>query len=134
MMLHIAQPENAKPWFPAARAAGVTGYETIALSYYRKWSKEPMAGLAGTIEWLRRDYGKQVIVVALTQTVVDAAGEGVVYWAPDGVSTTCKTRWGAGLGWDNATSFDAQDRLEALPVPRFLGTDNRRATPAGNSR
>jgi arabinogalactan endo-1,4-beta-galactosidase len=73
-------------------------------------------------------------MVALTQTVVDAGGKDVVYWAPDGVSTTCKTRWGTGSGWDDATWFDAQDRLEALPVPRFLGTDNRRATPAGNSR
>ena len=161
-MLHIAQPENAEPWFAAAQAAGVSGYDIIGLSYYRKWSKEPMSGLAATIGRLRHDYGKDVIVVetaypytlanadaspnllgrdsldvgypatpggqadymvALTRTVVDAGGEGVVYWAPDWVSTACKTRWGTGSGWDNATWFDARDNLEALPVLRFLGTD-----------
>ncbi len=175
IMLHIAQPENAGPWFAAARAAGVSDYDIIGLSYYRKWSNEPMSGLAQTIERLRRMYGKQVIVVEtaypytadnadtspnllgadtldsgypatpagqtkymidLTQTVVNAGGSGVVYWAPDWVSTRCKTRWGKGSGWDNATWFDMHRRLEALPVLKFLGADYRagaRVTDAGQA-
>lgn len=63
IMLHIPQPENAEPWFAAAKAAGVAGYDVIGLSYYRKWSKEDMSGLAGTIERLRAAYGHDVVVV-----------------------------------------------------------------------
>lgn len=164
VMLHIAQPENAEPWFAAAWAAGVTDYDTIGLSYYTKWSKEPIEGLAAMIERLRRDYGKDVIVVEtaypytlgnadtsnnllgedslaahypaspqgqarymidLTQAVVGAGGIGVVYWAPDWVSTGCKTRWGTGSSWENATWFDFHRRLDALPVLQFLGHDYR---------
>ena len=63
VMLHIAQPENAEPWFAAATLAGVTDYDIIGLSYYRKWSKEPIAGLAAAITRLRAAYGKQVVLV-----------------------------------------------------------------------
>ena len=38
VMLHIAQPENVEPWFEAATRAGVTDYDLIGISYYRKWS------------------------------------------------------------------------------------------------
>ncbi|TCM17882.1 arabinogalactan endo-1,4-beta-galactosidase [Novosphingobium sp. PhB165] len=55
----------------------------------------------------------------LTQTVVDAGGNGVVYWAPDWVSTQCKTRWGTGSNWENAAWFDLK-RHEVLPVMDFL--------------
>lgn len=164
-MLHIAQPENAEPWFAAAKKAGVTDYDIIGLSYYSKWSQEPMAGLAATMRRLKADYGKPVIVVEtayaytqdsgddsvnllgpdslvpgypatpdgqrrymidLTQTVVDAGGIGVVYWAPDWVSTNCKTRWGTGSSWENATWFDMHDRFEALPVLEFMSRSYRR--------
>lgn len=164
-MLHIAQPENAEPWFAAARRAGLTDYDLIGLSYYAKWSKEPMAGLPGTIERLRATYGKDVVVVEtaypytldnadasgnllgadslvkgypatpagqraymidLTRTVVRAGGSGVVYWAPDWISTRCATRWGQGSGWENAAWFDLHRRWEALPVLDFLRQDYKR--------
>lgn len=63
VMLHIAQPENAEPWFADATLAGVTDYDIIGLSYYRKWSKEPISGLKDTVARLRARYGKQVILV-----------------------------------------------------------------------
>jgi arabinogalactan endo-1,4-beta-galactosidase len=63
VMLHIAQPENAESWFADATTAGVTDYDIIGLSYYRKWSKEPIAGLKDTVARLRARYGKQVILV-----------------------------------------------------------------------
>lgn len=164
-MLHIAQPENAEPWFAAAKAAGLTDYDLIGLSYYAKWSKQPMTGLAATIERLRATYGKDVVVVEtaypytldnadasgnllgadslvpgypatpagqraymidLTRTVVRAGGSGVVYWAPDWISTRCSTRWGQGSGWENAGWFDLHRRWEALPVLDFLRQDTGR--------
>ena len=161
VMLHIAQPENAEPWFAAAATAGLTDYDVIGLSYYRKWSKESVAGLAATIGRLRARYGRDVMVVetayaysttasgdsspnllgadsvdpafpatpdgqrdylvALTQAVADAGGSGVVYWAPEWISTRCKTRWGTGSSWENAGWFDARRRWQVLPVIQFMG-------------
>jgi len=63
IMLHIAQPENAEPWFAAATQAGVHDYDVIGLSYYRKWSIEPISGLAATIARLKARYGKDVVLV-----------------------------------------------------------------------
>ena len=33
----------------------------------------------------------------------EAGGEGLIYWEPAWVSTNCKTLWGQGSHWDNAT-------------------------------
>jgi arabinogalactan endo-1,4-beta-galactosidase len=63
IMLHIAQPENAEPWFEAATKAGVTDYDIIGLSYYSKWSKRSMAQLGQTINRLRHTYAADVLVV-----------------------------------------------------------------------
>ena len=63
IMLHIAQPENAEPWFEAATKAGVTDYDIIGLSYYSKWSKRSMAQLGQTINRLRNTYAADVLVV-----------------------------------------------------------------------
>jgi arabinogalactan endo-1,4-beta-galactosidase len=63
IMLHIAQPENILPWFDAAAKAGVTGYDIIGMSYYKKWSKFSPAQLKATIAEAKRRYGKDVIVV-----------------------------------------------------------------------
>lgn len=61
----------------------------------------------------------------LTQIVIDSGGDGVVYWAPDWVTTKCKTRWGTGSTWENATWFDIAHH-EALPVFDFMARDYRR--------
>jgi arabinogalactan endo-1,4-beta-galactosidase len=58
----------------------------------------------------------------LTRNVVAAGGTGVVYWAPDWVSTACKTRWGNGSSWENAAWFDIK-HYEALPVWDFMKRD-----------
>lgn len=61
----------------------------------------------------------------LTQIVADNGGNGVVYWAPDYVSTHCKTRWGTGSSWENATWFGFGHH-EVLPVVDFMSHDYRR--------
>lgn len=42
----------------------------------------------------------------LKEVVTTAGGEGIIYWEPAWVSTTCKTLWAEGSHWDNATLFD----------------------------
>jgi arabinogalactan endo-1,4-beta-galactosidase len=58
--------------------------------------------------------GQKQFLVDLTQTVLSNGGSGVVYWAPDWVSTKCRTRWGQGSNWENATLFDFDGN--ALPA------------------
>jgi arabinogalactan endo-1,4-beta-galactosidase len=63
VMLHIAQPEHVLPWFDAARAAGVTDYDVIGISYYPKWSKFTPTQLKATISAAKARFGAEVIVV-----------------------------------------------------------------------
>ncbi|TDY13908.1 arabinogalactan endo-beta-1,4-galactanase [Meridianimaribacter flavus] len=42
----------------------------------------------------------------LKSIVENAGGEGIVYWEPAWVSTSCSTQWAQGSHWDNATLFD----------------------------
>jgi beta-galactosidase len=63
VMLHIAQPENVEPWFAAAKAAGVTDYDLIGISYYRRWSTQDLDGLEAVIRRLRRQYAADVLLV-----------------------------------------------------------------------
>lgn len=71
IMLHVAQPEYVEPWFEAATAAGVTGYDIIGLSYYSKWSKKDFSGLAETIRRVHHRFGKEVIVVETGHAFTD---------------------------------------------------------------
>ena len=66
VMLHIAQPENVEPWFAAATKAGITDFDVIGISYYEKWSKEPMSGLGATIARLTKAYPKAKVMVVET--------------------------------------------------------------------
>lgn len=57
----------------------------------------------------------------LATTVIANKGAGVVYWEPAWVSTDCKTPWGRGSAWENATLFDFDGEL--LPGIDFLRAD-----------
>jgi arabinogalactan endo-1,4-beta-galactosidase len=65
--------------------------------------------------------GQRDYLLDLTQTVIANGGVGVVYWAPDWVSTDCMTRWGRGSAWENATFFDFDG--EALPAMGYMRAD-----------
>ena len=46
----------------------------------------------------------------LKKKIEEAGGEGLIYWEPAWVSTNCKTLWGQGSHWDNATLFDHNNK------------------------
>lgn len=69
--------------------------------------------------------GQRRYMVDLMQLTLNAGGVGVVYWEPYWVSTKCRTPWGQGSGWDNATWFGNPDH-EALPVFEWLHHKYRR--------
>jgi len=77
--------------------------------------------------------GQRRYMVDLMQLTLDAGGVGVVYWEPYWVSTTCRTPWGQGSGWDNATWF-GNPGDEALPVFEWLRHKYRRSVPAKGER
>jgi arabinogalactan endo-1,4-beta-galactosidase len=64
--------------------------------------------------------GQAKYLIDLSQTVISNGGVGVVYWAPDWVSTQCTTRWGRGSAWENATFFDFHRKDEVLPGIDFM--------------
>jgi len=66
VMLHIAQPENVEPWFEAATAAGVTDFDLIGISYYRKWSTMSLDGLGQVINRLRFRYPNVGVIAVET--------------------------------------------------------------------
>jgi arabinogalactan endo-1,4-beta-galactosidase len=70
--------------------------------------------------------GQKKYLIDLTQTVIDSGGIGVVYWEPAWISTRCRTRWGRGSGWENATFFDFHRRNEVLPAIDFMRHPYRR--------
>jgi len=49
-----------------------------------------------------------------------------VYWEPAWISTRCRTRWGQGSGWENATFFDFHHHNEVLPAIDFFRHPYRR--------
>ena len=57
--------------------------------------------------------GQEQYLIDLSQAVIAGGGVGVITWAPDHVSTGCRTRWGQGSDWENATLFDFHG--DALP-------------------
>lgn len=67
--------------------------------------------------------GQLLYLLTLTQLVKASGGLGVIYWEPAWVSTRCKTLWGKGSHWENASFFDATRRNNALPAFLFFSAD-----------
>lgn len=55
----------------------------------------------------------------LTQTIISAGGDGMMYWEPAWITSPMKDRWGAGSSWENAALFDFKGN--ALPALKFMG-------------
>jgi len=64
--------------------------------------------------------GQRKFMIDLTQSLISNGALGVVYWEPAWVSTECKTRWGQGSHWENATFFDFMNDNEVHAGIEFL--------------
>jgi arabinogalactan endo-1,4-beta-galactosidase len=64
--------------------------------------------------------GQQRYMTDVTKVVLANGGVGVVYWEPAWISTNCKTPWGRGSSWENATFFDFHHKNELLPAIDFM--------------
>ena len=96
--------EVAYPWTfeGAGDAPNILGEDSLATGY------------PATPEGQRR-FMHEVVDMTLR-----AGGSGVVYWEPAWVPSRCRTRWGQGSHWENATLFDFQRGNEILPAADFL--------------
>jgi len=63
IIIHVAQPENADPWFEGLGQKGLTDYDFIGLSYYYIWSKVKLEDLSNYISLLKTKYMKDVIIM-----------------------------------------------------------------------
>jgi arabinogalactan endo-1,4-beta-galactosidase len=68
--------------------------------------------------------GQKNYMLDLVKLTLKGGGSGVVYWEPAWVTSSCKTLWGEGSHWDNATFFDASNQNEALPAFDFYDIKN----------
>lgn len=100
----IAVVETAYPWTMDGRdpAGNILGEDSL----------EP--GFPATRN------GQSAFLGALRNAVLQAGGDGVIYWEPAWISSSCETRWGVGSHWENATLFDFEGRL--LPGAEVLLT------------
>ena len=55
--------------------------------------------------------GQLDYLLKLESIVRASGGQGVVYWEPAWISSSCETRWGSGSHWDNATLFDQNGKV-----------------------
>jgi arabinogalactan endo-1,4-beta-galactosidase len=62
-VLHIAQPENAEPWFSEAVKNGIGAFDWIGLSYYSQWSTFNLEQLAKEVTRLKTKYQKRIMIV-----------------------------------------------------------------------
>lgn len=78
------------------------------------------------VDFINPDYpatpdGQRQFMIDLNQAVIDGGGTGVIYWEPAWISTACKTPWGTGSHWENATFFDFADGNNAHAGLEYLG-------------
>jgi len=68
--------------------------------------------------------GQKKYLIDLTKIVLQSGAQGVIYWEPGWISTSCSTQWAIGSHWDNATFFDATNGNESLPAFDFFDDSN----------
>jgi len=66
VLLHVAQPENVEPWFTAAESAGVSDYDYIGVSYYRKWSKLDLPDAEKALASVNQRFKRPIIIVEVS--------------------------------------------------------------------
>jgi len=70
--------------------------------------------------------GQKEYMTELVKLTLKGGGSGVIYWEPAWVTSSCKTLWGQGSHWDNATFFDSANHNEALPAFDYYNVKNYR--------
>jgi len=65
--------------------------------------------------------GQLKYLTDLKGAVIKGGGSGIIYWEPAWISSSCRTRWGQGSHWENATFFSFDGKT--LPSMNFFSQD-----------
>jgi arabinogalactan endo-1,4-beta-galactosidase len=121
--LDMAQAEKALAQVKARFKADIIIVE-VSYPWTLKDAGDTASNLLGADSLLRgypaTKTGQQRFMDDVVQMTLHAGGVGVVYWEPAWVSTRCKTRWGQGSHWENATLFDFTKGNELNPAADYL--------------
>lgn len=63
IIIHIAQPENARLWFNGLADEGLTDYDIIGISYYYMWSTTALSSVSNFVSDLRTTFNKDVMIM-----------------------------------------------------------------------
>jgi arabinogalactan endo-1,4-beta-galactosidase len=104
------------------------GKEVLIAETAYPWTLGSVSESAGNIingDFLEEGYpatptGQRDFLIDLNQSVLNGGGLGIIYWEPAWVSTDCRTLWGQGSHWENATFFDFRNQNEVLEGIEFL--------------
>ncbi len=103
------------------------GKEVMIVETAYPWTLDAMPDASNILgrDFLVPDYpatpeGQRQFLTDLAQTVFANGGLGIIYWEPAWVSTSCRTLWGQGSHWENATFFDFQNDNAVLAGIEFL--------------
>lgn len=66
IIIHIAQPENARTWFYGLAEKGLTNYDIIGFSYYYMWSATPLSNISNMVSMLKTTFQKDVMIMETT--------------------------------------------------------------------
>jgi len=61
--------------------------------------------------YLATEQGQLDFLNKLKEVIEFSGGEGLIYWEPAWISSSCSTLWGQGSHWDNATLFDHSNKV-----------------------
>jgi arabinogalactan endo-1,4-beta-galactosidase len=63
IIIHVAQPENARVWFNGLANEGLTDYDIIGISYYYMWSSTALTSVKNFVADLRTTFRKDVMIM-----------------------------------------------------------------------
>ena len=66
IIIHVAQPENARGWFNDLADEGLTDFDIIGISYYYMWSTTALASISNFVSDLRTTFNKDVMIMETT--------------------------------------------------------------------
>ncbi|MGD0341121.1 MAG: glycosyl hydrolase 53 family protein [Bacteroidales bacterium] len=66
IIIHVAQPEDARAWFNGLADDGLSNYDIIGISYYYMWSSSPLSNISNFVSMLKTTFHKDVMIMETT--------------------------------------------------------------------
>lgn len=113
------------------------GRQVMLVEVGLPWTSQWNDSAANRLSTVPAEYGtpspqaQRNWLLDISAEVKRRGGMGVIYWEPAWVSTGCRTEWGIGSHWENATFFDFSNQLIGNGGIQFLEDLNTAVIPKG---